>query len=314
MKLRLSVLTRKWPQKLLAFAIAYGSFFILRGLISEPVTLTVPVRAVGGERIAVESVEPSTVQVTFRGSDVDIRGLDRQEVEALLQISPISSEEDGLVSCPIRRWNIRCPRGVQVVTIKPDKVQVRLDRSSTMAIPVSLPPLVGKPLKGLATVTLAESKVQVSGSRRALQMLAREGVSLQTSAIDIEGAPQSFSTRVTVLAPPNIAVQSIHPLTLSAVVTISTENIFREVSHIPVRVVQPASGPRLMATPSFVTVRLTGQGDVIERLGSEAIAVYAELDQTNTSVRVWTPGELKLERAEVIPSQVVLSPEAPHEQ
>lgn len=308
-----SFIVRNWPQKLLAFAISTVIFFMLRALISNSVTLTIPVKVECGEDAAVEAVFPSTVQVTFRGSAADIRGLDQRDIDVFLQIFPMTADTNGKVRVNLRHRNIRGTRDVQVVDFVPKQVDVQLDHRSTITLPVSTPTLTGKPLRGLATVALSHNAVQVTGSRRALKLLEEEKVQLLTTPIDVEGAPQDFSTRVKVLPPPNVVVHSITPLTLLATVTITTTNIFREIPLVPVRVVQPVAGKRLIPTPSLVTVKLTGRGDIIGNLTSESVAVFAEQDQTNTLIRIWTPPDKKFEHAEVIPSQILLSPEASHE-
>lgn len=302
---------RNWPWKLLSMSVAFALFYVIRAQISDTVTISVPVLVEPVSGTAIESVTPSSVQVTFRGSSRSLQQIDRRDIIADLTPPRFRmDDEKQQESLEIKPRNIKGTDGLQIVQIVPQTVEVRFDRQAFFSFPLDLPVLTGRPLKGAASVSLETNVVRVTGSLRTLGELRRAGVRLQTTPIDIEGIAQGFSTRIRVLPPPNTVLGSIVPLELSALVTLSMRNIQRDIPDVPVRIVQSKTQKnRFFAKPSYVTVRLFGRSEVLQSIKADSIAVFSETEGTNVLTRICVPPEIAIERAVLIPETVSLQAE-----
>lgn len=306
-----SVIHRNWPWKLLSLAVAFALFYVIRAQISDTVTISVPVLVEPASGTAIESVSPSSVQVTFRGSARSLQQIDRRDI--LAELTPprfLMDDEKQQDTFEIKPRNIKGTDGLQIVQIVPQAVEVRFDRQATFSFPLDPPVLTGRPLKGVASVSLETNIVRVTGSLRTLGELRRNGVRLQTTPIDTEGVAQGFSARIRVLPPPSTMLSAIVPLELSALVTLSTRNTQRDFPDIPIRVVQSRTpGKRLFASPPYATLRLFGGSEVLQAVRTESLAVFAEKEGTNVLTRICVPPEIAIERAVIIPETVSLQSE-----
>lgn len=306
-----STIYKNWPWKLLSLAVAFALFYVIRSQISNTVTISVPVLVTPITGTAIESVTPSSVQVTFRGSANSLQQIDRRDIIAELSTPRFrmddEKEQDIL---EIKTRNINGTDGLQIVKIEPQSVVVRFDRQATFSFPLDLPILTGHPLKGVASVSLETNIVRVTGSLRTLGDLRRAGIRFQTTPIDTEGAAQGFSTRIRVLPPPSTVLSSIVPLELSALVTVSTQNTQRDFPDIPIRVVQSKlQGKRFLANPPYVNIRLFGRSEVLQSVKAESLAVFAEAEGSNVLTRICVPPEMAIERVILIPETISLQPE-----
>lgn len=307
----LSAIYKNWPWKLLSLAVAFALFYVIRAQISDTVTISVPVLIDQVSGTAVESITPSSVQVTFRGSANSLQQIDRRDI--LAELAPArfrGDDEQQQDTLEIRPWNIKGADGLQIVQIEPQAVKVRFDRQVTLSFPLDPPVLTGRPLKGVASVSLETNTVRVTGSLRTLEELRRTGARLQTTPIDTEGIAQGFSARVRVLPPPNTVLSSIVPLELFALVTLSTRNIQRDFPDVPIRVVQfKMQNKRFFAKPPYVTIRLFGRSEILQTIKAESLAVFAEAEGSNVLTRICIPPEIAIERAVIIPETVSLQSE-----
>ncbi len=303
---------KDWPWKLGSLLLATIVFYSIRQQISATETISVPVVVEARPGIAIESVEPATVHIRLRGSAKRFDQLQRRAIAA--NISPDFSVTSGskVKEYSISRRHLQGMEGFQLEDVSPKTVTVRFDRQSTLDLPLDEPILIGKPLRGIARATLSTNVVRVTGSHNTLEELRRAGAHLQTTPIEVEGRTRNFTENVTVLPPPMVVLSEINPRIISATVDILTENIEREFAHIPVRVTQSTdANVRLYADPSYVTLRLTGRTDLLQKITADELAVFAQGLDTNTTLSVCVPHELVIEKILVIPDAIRLLPENP---
>jgi len=313
----LNRLIRDWQWKLLSAAIAAVIFSTIRARISETIAIAVPVAVETDPGVAVASVDPLSVQVTFRGSSAGLQQLDRRDLAVLIAPHGMRDGET-TAQIAVNRRRIRGAEGLQIVQVEPSSVRVRFDAQGTVSLPVAEPPLNGKPLRGTARVSYQPEKVEITGSKRALEELRNTGGQLQTLPIDVEGRSQSFTTRVRVLPPAGIVLSTIDPIEIIARVEIAIEQVTREFAHQPVRIIQALEpGRRLHADPPYVTVRLTGRADIVQAVAPESLAVFVaetgdpEAARTNgVQPIVHTPHELAIDGVSTFPETIRLLPES----
>jgi YbbR domain-containing protein len=124
---------------------------------------------------------------------------------------------DVLVEIPERRpgshtahlgaENVIAPEGIDVVSVDPNTLQLRLDREVSAMLPVS-PRLTGEPAAGavVGDVEVEPDRVLVSGP----ESMLRELRALSTSPINLGGHALDF-TEAAAVVPPDPLVKVVQP-------------------------------------------------------------------------------------------------------
>ena len=135
------------------------------------------------------------VRVQLRGRTSKIRNLNPFVVDVLVDVS---RGEHVSEEVHLQPENVIVPDGVEVLSIDPNVLRVRLDREVQQLLPVQ-PRLVGEPAAGAVVqdVEVRPSRVLVSGPESRL----REIGSLSTTAVDLDGHALDFEETAAVLAP-----------------------------------------------------------------------------------------------------------------
>jgi len=145
-----------------------------------------------------------TVRVRLRGGSKQIRELNPFQVNVQVDLERTSP---GTFSVNLGPEDVLAPRGLQVVSVEPNAIQVELDRETTQRLPV-VPKLVGEPAAGSVVDELEvfPNQVLVSGPESLLQRTA----SLETIPIHLDGHALSFEVEVPVV-PPDPLIQIVQP-------------------------------------------------------------------------------------------------------
>jgi YbbR domain-containing protein len=135
-----------------------------------------------------------TVKVRLRGPDRLVRALAPFAVDVLVELGQATA---GTVDVHVSAENVLRPDGLEVMSIEPNTLRVRLDRELTRELPV-LPRVVGEPAGGAVprAIRAVPSSALVVGPRSLLDSL----VSLTTSPIALDGHALTFARTVPVIA------------------------------------------------------------------------------------------------------------------
>jgi YbbR domain-containing protein len=221
----MSVRRNIWGLRLLAVAIAVLVWFFVtlqkREEVSERSIDAAVTYSPPRGFIVLDPVQ--RVRVQLRGRTSKIRNLNPFIVDVLVDVS---RSDHGTAEVHLSPENVIVPDGVEVLSIDPNALRVRLDREVQAMLPV-LPRLVGEPAAGavVGDVEVRPSRVLVSGPESRL----REIGSLSTTAIDLDGHALDFEETAAVLAPDPL-IKVVQP----AVVTI----------RVPMQPPSPASRSR----------------------------------------------------------------------
>lgn len=149
------------------------------------------------------------VRVQLRGRTSRIRNLNPFVVDVLVDVSRGERVSEEVRLAP---ENVIVPDGIEVLSIDPNVLRVRLDREIQQLLPVR-PRLVGEPAAGAVVqdVEVRPSRVLVSGPESRL----REIGFLSTTAVDLDGHALDFEETAAVLSPDPL-IKVVQP----AVVTI----------------------------------------------------------------------------------------------
>ena len=195
-----------WGLRLLALALAVTAWFVFtvekRERLSEKVIeATVRYDNFPG-LIVVERLE--TVRVGVRGTVSRLRALNPFAVDVFVELS---NPDKGVFEVPLTSDNVFLPPNIEVVSIDPNIIQLKLDREAAVLLPV-LPRLEGEPAAG-AIVQHAEvipPNVLVRGPEDIVRSIG----TLSTTPVYLTGHALDFQEQAAVL-PPDPLVSVVQP-------------------------------------------------------------------------------------------------------
>lgn len=300
-----------WPWKAMALFVATIIYLMVRSRISHVQTVTVPVEVEREPGIAVLTVEPLSVQVTFRGAAANIQQLSTRDLKAIVR--PHVTAHDGVERVPVSGHNIHGRGTLRIVDLDPQFVRITYDRQGQVAFPVAEPLIEGKPLRGRVQVEFSPRTAVVTGARRHLDQSITNGVQLQTEPVDVEGRVQGFTKRLRILPPDGVWLTQIQPPEVTAKINIVADRSTSELRDIPVLVAQPPGDLTLwIAEPPIVNIRLSARAEIIQNLRPEHVRAFidargaASATTNGLPVFVYIPPEVAVDTAETSPRQVQL--------
>lgn len=306
-------LRQSWQIASLSLIAAVVIFYTVRENISYTETIALPVVVEREPGLAVMSVRPPTVRVTFRGSISDVRQLVHRDMQVSVR-TPRNGTSGGTTPVELKAGNVRGGRGGRVIAIEPQVVHVNFDHQGEMEFPVQPPAISGRPLRGRTELSYMPHAARLRGARMQLEALHANGLALQTEPVDVDGRVQGFSTRVAILPPPDAWMPEIVPPEVLVKVEILPDNAVRLLENVPVLLaVAGHPGERIVPDPAIVTVRLLGREENLRELDPEAVRAYAacpadfDTRSTNTvPLNVYLPSGAVVEGVEAVPAAVRL--------
>lgn len=182
--------------RVLAFAVAALTWWIVsaekRESISEKVVdASVSYNAPRGIML----LDPvQSVKVRLRGPDRQIRALAPYALDVVVDVD---AEAPGAVAIQLTQENVLAPQGVEVVTVEPNWLDLRIDEEASSELPVVVP-LVGEPAGGAiaGTARVRPDRARVLGPASLVSGMT----SVSTSPVSLEGHALDFTQTVSVVA------------------------------------------------------------------------------------------------------------------
>jgi YbbR domain-containing protein len=259
-----------WHLKVLSLVLALLTFYAIRGSTSFEFSFTVPLEVEVGKGVAILD-QPKTVEVTFRGSQEDLRELDSRQVRAV--VKPEVTDTAGSLKVAIGPADIVGHAGVRVTHVRPDIAIITFDHEMEKMFRVLKPQTVGTPAGGKVEIDYTPQYVKISGPRRWLQN--REVV--ETEPVDIGGCAESFLKRVHVLSPSDTGVVKIEPSEITVTVSIVGVSVSRELTNTAVRAVFEAGITNSVSfEPQTVTVSLHGREQILRGITADSVSAFVD--------------------------------------
>ncbi len=279
-----SVFVKNWTLKILAILLGALSFYAIRGAISFEVPYTVPIEVQMGPGMAVLDKSVTSVEVSFGGSQDDLRRIDQSQLKAV--VKPRETNPGGSEVVMIRAEHIVGQGKVRVLSIRPSTLTLSYDREAERDVIVLKPKTVGVPLMGRAEIDYEPKAVKLRGPKRRLAHIS----AVSCEPVDVDGRVESFTRKVVVLSPGDAWVYQIEPPEITANVTIVTERISRTVTNVAVlAVTQPGAPACVDVEPRVVDVVLMGRSEVLEGIARDAVRVYVNCVDLETDASYELP-------------------------
>lgn len=208
-----------WGLRLLALALAGLAWFTFSGEKREPQSEKVVEAAVRYDApenyLLLDRIE--TVRITARGPLSKIRSLTAPFVDVFVTLP----EAEGEQQVTLGQDQVVLPEGLQLVSVEPNVILVRLDRYATRVVSVE-PDLQGEPAAGARVVSFRVIPNNVVIAGPASRLAERDHV--RTLPVDLTGHARTFDQEVAV-RPPEPLIRIQEQPTVNVIVELEIPNI-----------------------------------------------------------------------------------------
>ncbi len=259
--------------KAAALALGVATWYGIHNSINfESEVQNVDITALLSEGWTVLERSTETVDVRFRGSQDDIRFLKPENVQIIVDLR--GREKRGTVRVDLQTENVRGPGGARPIHLRPDSIQLTLDREDEKLVPVKFR-TIGEPAAGVDvdTITCKPAAVRITGPEQRLQEIER----VLTVPINLTDRRRSFETRLAISEEGLERISRIQPSRVSADVTLVERSSERTIDAVAVAVLT-RPGPALPAAldPREVDVTIRGHDSDLEEVRLSDVIVYVD--------------------------------------
>ena len=272
-RLKQVLLNNKGP-KAAALLLALIAWYAIQAVINfETLVPDVPITVQLDPGWAILDWSAKTADVLFRGSQEDIRYLNRDQVKVELDIrgKPVK----GTLTVRLSPKNIRSPGAARPITVRPEQVTLRLDQEGEKQVPVKAD-LQGVPPEGyeVERIVCTPASVAVHGPKRRLDEIDV----VRTAPIDLEGRSRSFKKlKMNLLQPSETWTARMTPSNVVVEVMIAERAATKELEDVAVTVlVPPGSRQRFEVWPQRVKVSIRGRAELLKDLNKEDVVAFVD--------------------------------------
>jgi len=284
-----SALLHRKGMKLLALLLAVVTWFYIRELTSfEEVVSDIPLEVLLPDGWAIQERSVNNVEVTFRGSQPDIRALNLNQIR--VQVDARNREVEPTLTIKLDRSIVSSPRAVRAVYVDPEEVVLTLDRESDKVVPVRAEQL-GQPPDGydVERIVITPPTVTVHGPERRLAAVEY----VRIVPIDMEGRIRSFALNRALITPGDNWQARMDVDRVRVEFTIVERAMRQDFTNVPVKILlPPGATPDITFFPPAVNVSLKGRTDVISNLTARLIHAYVDCSEVEPGVRADLPVEV----------------------
>lgn len=190
--------------KLVAVALATALWFFVAGQSNTEVGFLVPIGYKDAPRdLVISNMPPDEVEVRVMGPKLFINNLSAAHITAELDLSGATV---GVNSYRLKPSDITTPMGVEVLRLRPNSVEVRMDKLERRSLTVK-PRLKGKPEEGyeIADIVVLPKAVEATSVKKTLSRLD----AISTVPLDVSGLNQSMSVTLKLDIPARYELRSI---------------------------------------------------------------------------------------------------------
>ena len=256
--------------KLVSVLCALGFFVFIRGEERSEMRFDIGIAHTpppqSANRILVKE-PPSGIIVILRGPRTQLEALPR-DLGAPITLDLSTGHESTIELTPTMVPNL--PRGVEVVSIIPSRIDVRWDDVVTRALPVHVPktgaPATGRKLKG--DLAIDPPTITATGPRTIIELMQ----AARTGTFDLTDLEESERRTMTVDLPPQGVEYNTRNVTVSA-------EIVREERVLPFQSVrvEVVGAPKATTRPETVKVTVSGPTELVSEVEADQIVPRVEL-------------------------------------
>jgi YbbR domain-containing protein len=277
--------------KILAVILAASTWFYIRELTSfEEVVSEVPLEVLLPEGWAVQERSVNTVEVTFRGSQADIRALNKSQIR--VQVDARNKVVEPNVILKVDRSIVMAPRSVRAIYVDPSEVVLTLDRESDKTVPVRVEQL-GQLPDGfdVEKIIITPPEVTVHGPERRIASVEY----VRTVPIDMEGRIRSFQLNRALMTPGENWQARMDIDKVRVEFTIVERSMKKDFTSVPVRALLPLGiSSEIRFFPDEVNLSIKGRIDVVSNLTAGAVHAYVDCANLKPGQDVEMPVQVQI--------------------
>ena len=282
------LLHNKWL-KLAALVMATLTWMFIRDANSfEDVVRDIPLKIDAPEGWAIQEISAKTVSVTFRGSENDIRNLEKSQIEVDVNVRVGDDGPDMVIA--LSHKNVIAPRSVRALHVMPPEVRLTLDREAEKEVKVEVAKL-GEPPEGyfIEDFSVSPDRVKIFGPLRRLAEID----SVWTEPLDLAGRIRSFSNNIALATPSGLVGARMDRTDVTVSFTITEFTVRRDINNVPVRMLlPPGASSNFRIKPSTVDLSLKGRVNVISNLSERAVQAFVDYNGMNDRDEASLPVEV----------------------
>lgn len=273
--------------KIVALLLAVILWYAIREAISsEAMIKNVRLNVVTEDGWAVLDQSVPDVDVLFRGSEEDLRYLNRDQIEVKVNMRGRRSRE-GTVVVTLSPDLVKAPTGARAMRVDPNEITLSLDREDDKEVPVKAE-VMGTPPEDyeVSKVLCTPATVVVHGPRQRLATVD----AVRTDPIDLEGRLRSFTLNRSIV-PLGVSWSArVEPATVDVRVSIVQRTARTEIENVRVSaLVKPNSRDGVQFWPPTVRVTLSGKTDLIGNLEKDRLLAFVDCSTLERGSRVSLP-------------------------
>lgn len=213
---------------------------------------------------------PDSVDVRVRGSSAILSRVSPGEIVAVLDLA---NARAGQRLFGLRNDEVRAPFGIEVAQVAPATIGVELQKSGHRRVPV-VPAYQGEPSPGFVVgrVSAEPSTVDIVGPESRVRQIAEA----TTEPVMVNGARARVRDVVNI-GVVDSSVRLVQPQSATVIVEVWPAPIDRQLSNVPVKSRNLASGLRAQLSPTLVRIEVRGSRDAIGGLRNDTIEAFVDL-------------------------------------
>jgi YbbR domain-containing protein len=276
----------------------------------EQMIRDVPVKITPAAGWAVLDQSVNSVNILFRGSEADLRYLNRDQVS--IELDERENSKRGTRTIKLSPDMVACPAGMRAVLVDPMQISVTLDAESDKVVPVKAD-VEGRPVEDfeIDKIVCVPSNVTIHGPRLRLDQIE----SVRTEPIGIEGRMRSFSLERGLQKPADNWSARMDPAIIRVDVSIVELSTRRELDGVNVNALMPPGVAGVVhIEPPKVRITLQGRNALISELQREHVMAFVDCSRMkrgeSLDLPVRSPVESGIDVSSIDPPVVKVTMEA----
>lgn len=211
------------------------------------------------------------VTVLFRGSNEDLRYLNKEQLQVVI---PITKPTPGKpIQFKLTEKYLRNSTGAKVIEFSPDIISITLEQEKERFLPVKAS-VAGTLPEGfeIDRIICTPASVRVSGAQQILDEIKN----IHTEPVDLKNRQSTFKESVTIALPPSGRMK-VDPNWVSVQFIVVQRSHTQEFKEIPVRILREAGDSRnITITPKFINLTIKGEKERIEKFALTKPVAYVK--------------------------------------
>jgi YbbR domain-containing protein len=259
--------------KILALVLATISWYAIQEAVSsEAIIKNVRLLVLADDGWTVLDQFPTEVDVVFRGSDQELRFLQRDQIA--VQVSVRGTSSDGVMVVKLKPEHVKAPSGARPVRVDPAEITLSLDREADKEVPVKVD-ISGSPPDGfdVEKIVPTPATVVLHGPRQRLVSID----SVRTDPLDLAGRTRSFRLNRALRAPPDSGGTRMEPDVVRLDITIVEGSSDLTLEGVRVHtLIQPERRELIRVTPSTIRITVAGRPEYLAKLDKSRLVAFVD--------------------------------------